>query len=163
MDLSQWMADLDHPQADTRRRAGQSLSQLGAAARAAAVPLARAAGDVDESVRELAVAALEAMGAPDPADVPALTALLRHSSDDVAYWAATLLGRAEQQAASSAPALGRLLGDETVALAVRERSAWALGKLGPAATTAKPSLQAAANSQTARLARLARQALAQLP
>jgi HEAT repeat protein len=44
-------------------------------------------------------------------------------------------------------------------LPVRERAAWALGEIGPAARSASPALQAAAKSADTRLARLAAKAL----
>ncbi|HUG89960.1 MAG TPA: HEAT repeat domain-containing protein, partial [Planctomycetaceae bacterium] len=64
--------------ADTGRRAAaaERLARLGPAGRGAAVPLVRASGDADESVREWAVAALEELGPPDVGDVGALAALL---------------------------------------------------------------------------------------
>jgi hypothetical protein len=42
---------------------------------------------------------------------------------------------------------------------VRERAAWALGKIGPAAGSALPALEIAAAGDNARLARLAETAI----
>ena len=69
---------------------------------------------------------------PRPADASALAALVNKPSLDVAYWAATLLGRLESQAAPAVPQLAEAL-DRHTESTVRERAAWALGKIGPAA------------------------------
>ncbi len=69
----------------------------------AVVPLARACGDQEETVREWAVAALEELGAPPVADLAVRASLLADQSVDVGYWAATLLRRLGEDAAPAAP------------------------------------------------------------
>ena len=68
-----------------------------------------AAADEDETVREWAVAALEAMGAPHEADAPDLAQIVGGDGGDAAYWAATLLGRLGPRAAGSVPQLAAAL------------------------------------------------------
>jgi HEAT repeat protein len=137
--------------------AAEKLAQLGEDAQPAAVELVRACAD--EALCEWTTAALEGLGAPAGADVSRLIPLLNDKSSDVAYWAATLLGRAGPEAASATPALAEAL-SESLHANVRERAALALGKIGPAAKAAAPALTAAASGGTARLASLAREALA---
>ncbi len=143
-----------------RRAAAQQLARLGPAARPAAVALAEAAGDADEEVREWAAAALEELGAPAAEDVPRLSALLA-SDEPVAYWAATLLGRMEGDGQAAVTSLVAALRTHP-AVAVRQRAAWALGKMGSAAAAATAALEEAALADDARLARLAGQALRQV-
>ena len=47
-------------------------------------------------------------------------------------------------------------------LPVRQRAAWALGEIGPAAAAAVPTLQKAAGDPDPRLARLAQEAIDQI-
>lgn len=140
------------------RDAAQQLSQLAGAAQPAAVALVEVCGTADDETRELVVAALEELGAPPTGEVPRLTALVADKHLDVAYWAATLLGRLEKQAAPAVPALIASLTGHAE-LAVRQRAAWALGKIGPPAASARAALQKAAAGGDKRLATLAREAL----
>jgi HEAT repeat protein len=144
-----------------RRDAAEKLARLEAEAQAAAVPLVEACASADETLRDWAVAALEGLGPPDAKDVGPLAALVEHSSLDVAYWAATLLGRLRGQAAAAVPALVEALG-EGHEMPLRQRAAWALGHIGPAAAAARESLQRAAEDADCRLARLAQDALGRL-
>jgi HEAT repeat protein len=144
-----------------RRQAAEGLAQLADGARNAAVELARACDDPDEVVREWVVAALEQLGPPRPDDALALTSLVHAPAADVGYWAATLLGRLEGAASTAVAALGQAVAEHPQA-AVRQRAAWALGRIGPAARDAAGTLQAAAASDDARLARLASRALEQI-
>ena len=147
---------------EVRRAGAEQLSYLGADAQPAAVALVRAAGDRDELVREYVVAALEELGPPTKEDVTALAELLASDEADVAYWAATLLGRLETAGESAAAMLAAALVPERP-LEVRQRAAWALGKIGPAARdTADEALRQAAASGEARLSRLASAALQQI-
>ena len=66
MEVHAWIAELGSADVALRRAAAEALSGDGAAD--AVLPLVRACGDPDEQVRELANAALEALG-PPPADV----------------------------------------------------------------------------------------------
>jgi HEAT repeat protein len=137
--------------------AAEKLAQLGEDAQPAAVELVRACGN--EALREWATAALEDLGAPAVPDVARLIPLLNDESSDVGYWAATLLGRVGPEAASATSALAEALSNSPHA-AVQERAALALGKIGPAAKSAAPELMVAASGGSARLAKLARDALA---
>ncbi len=154
-------SDLQAADAATRLAAAEQLASAGEAACHAVVALVRAAGDSDDEVREAVVAVLEELGPPATADVEELAGLLAVDNSDVAYWAATLLGRLEEAGSSAVPALAAALGDSRPG-PVRERAAWALGKIGAAAAPARQALQAAADSGEARLARLAQQALENL-
>lgn len=159
--IAELIAALTSSQVEARRQAADELARRGEDAAAAAVALARAAGDVDEATRESAVGALEELGSPPLEQLDALASLLASDAADTAYWAATLLGRLEDHAVAAVPALSRTLGS-TSPLAVRERAAWALGKVGPSAAPAREALVAAAGAGEPRLQRLAQKALDQL-
>lgn len=150
--------DIRSAAAEQRLAAAEALCQMGADAKPAAVALVQASGDEDEAVREQAVAALEELGPPRVDDVPSLVSLLRESKPEVAYWAATLLGRLEAAGAAAAAALGAALSESQDA-SVRQRAAWALGKIGPAASAALAQLQSASAHADARLARLVKEAM----
>jgi HEAT repeat protein len=137
MDLAQCVHDLNSEDVAVRRRAAERLAQTADAA-CAAVPLVRSSGDADEQVREWAVAALENLGRPSPEDVASLAKLLQDPHRDVVYWAATLLGRLEGAAIKAAQPLAAIVAGPTDAV-VRQRAAWALGRIGPAATFADGS------------------------
>ena len=161
-DISRWVNDLNAPEPARRAAAAEHLARLGEGARGAAVPLARAAGDASESVREWAVAALEGVGPPAAEDLTALRQLmLQDATDDAAYWAVTLAGRLGVDASAAVPELIRLLGAADP-VAVRQRAAWALGRIGPAAAEAESALRQASDSDDPRLARLASAALEQI-
>lgn len=157
-DVAQWASELTHGDAAARASAAEQLSRHPGEAGQAALALVQAVADADEGVREWVTAALEALDAPPPSQCEELAALTGHAESDVAYWAATLLGRMGEAAA---PAVGRLSGvlESSAADNVRERTAWALGKIGPPAKSAAPQLQQAANSDKPRLARTAAKAL----
>jgi hypothetical protein len=144
-----------------RVAAAERLAQLGEAAQPAAVALVEACGGEDDALREWVSAALEGLGAPPHEDVAQLGARLSDPNSDAAYWAATLLGRLEDSAAPAVPALAKAVADHPE-LAARQRSAWALGKIGPAAREARAALEAAAKDADRRLAALAREALNEL-
>lgn len=110
-----------------RAAAAEQLAHLAEEAQPAAVELVEAC-DAPAEVREWANAALEGLGPPAIADLDRLTALLNSESLDVAYWAATLLGRLGTDGTKAVPALERLAKDsphETV----RRRAAQALAKI----------------------------------
>ena len=119
---------LDSADPGQRALAAEGLAQLGPECREACIELVRASGS-DEATREWVSAALEEMGPPPVAAVDALVPLLVNDSPDVAYWAATLLGRLENQAASAGDSLAKVITSASD-LAVRERAVWALGKIG---------------------------------
>lgn len=157
-DISQLILALSSNKADVRADAAEQLGHLGDAAKSAAVPLVRATDDEDEQVSEWAVGALEELGPPAADDIPALAELLADEGTNVAYWSATLLGRLGENAERAAAQLAAALAGHRD-LAVRQRAAWALGRIGPRAVTAKDVLAAASESDDPRLARLAAEAL----
>jgi HEAT repeat protein len=160
-DADELTTQLKSTDLELRRAAAEILSRMGEDAAPAAVALVRVCSDVDEQVREHAVAALEDLG-PPPADAIAqLVALVDHKDPLVGYWATTLLGRAGEDAESAVPALTKCV-DSTADLAVRQRAAWALGKIGPAAAAARDALTRAAGQADPRLARLATEALEEI-
>lgn len=138
--------------------AAEQMARLGADAAPAAVELVLAAGNQDETVREQATAALEDLGAPPTTLLPKLASLLSDNNADVAYWAATLLGRAGAEARDATAALSTCVAGHPEESA-RERAAWALGEIGPPAVDARPQLEKAAASGGPRLSRMARRAL----
>ena len=160
-DVTELSVQLESTNVDQRIEAAEQLSYLADGAQAAAVPLVRAIGDESEEVREWVNSALEELGPPDAGDGDALANLLDEQNPDVGYWAATLLGRLESDAGQAVPQLAQVLASQA-ALQVRERAAWALGKIGPHAANAKDALASAAGSEQPRLARLAAQALEEI-
>ena len=158
-DIADLIANLTSADADTRAAAAESLGQMAADAAPAAVALVEACRDTDDRVREWAVAALEDLGPPPEEAVKPLTLLVGDKNPRAGYWAATLLGRCGEGAASAVDALAKAV-DSGADLAVRERAAWALGQIGPAASAARGVLEKAAAAADERLARLASDALA---
>jgi HEAT repeat protein len=110
-----------------RVAAAERLARLAEGAAGVAVALVTATGDEEESVREWAVAALEACGPPPACCCDELILLLDSPSLDVAYWAA-LLGRLGQATDATTSALARSVADSPHS-AVRRRAAWALKKI----------------------------------
>lgn len=152
---------LESEDAQARSNAAELLSRMGEEAAPAAAALVQACGDPDDQLREFAVAALEDLGPPPAEAIGRLVGLVAHDAPLVAYWAATLLGRAGEDAASAVPALA-LCVDSTAELSVRQRAAWALGKIGPAAAAARDALARAARQDDPRLARLAAEAIEEI-
>ena len=153
--LSKQLVSTDPQQ---RAAAAELLSRAGEDAAVAAVQLVTACGDADERVREFAVAALEDLGAPAAADIPALIKLVDSPDPLAAYWAITLLGRSGKNAAEAVAVLVASV-ESSADLSVRQRAAWALGKIGPVASAARGTLKRAAGQGDERLARLANEAL----
>lgn len=147
--------------ADARATAAETLGQMAVDAAPAAVPLVEACRDDDDRVREWAVAALEDLGPPPKDAVKPLTLLVGDKNPLAGYWAATLLGRCGEAAASAVNALAKAV-DGGADREVRQRAAWALGQIGPAASAARGVLEKAAADADERLARLASDALAGL-
>lgn len=151
-------AGLAAADADARAQAAERLAQAAEAAAPAALPLVRACGDEDQRVREWAVAALEGMGPPPPGTLAGLTSLVGHTVPLVGYWAATLLGRAGEDGAVAVDALAACVASGGDA-SVRQRAAWALGRIGAAAEPARAVLEQARQATDERLARLASEAI----
>jgi HEAT repeat protein len=147
-------------QVEVRARAAEELSQQGEEARAAAVELVEACGD-DESVSQWAVSALEQLGPPPTGSAEQLVRLTASDHELVSYWAVTLLGRLPEAADTAIPAVVTALGSSPH-LSVRQRAAWALGQMGVGSEPVTTALSSAAQSQDARLSRMAQQALDQL-
>jgi HEAT repeat protein len=118
---------LKSPDAGTRAAAAEALCHLGSEARDAAVALAQATADSNESVVEWASATLEDLGPPPASAVAELAALVIDEQAGPAYWAATLLGRLGPAAKAATPALSQALAGPWPE--VRKRAAWALEKI----------------------------------
>ena len=156
--LNDALIQLKDRSADVRRAAAEALARLEHAAQPAAVPLIDACGDEDDVVREWAAAALEGVGAPAPSDCDRLAQRVGAANPGIAWWAATLLGRLGSEAQPAVAPLTAAL-ESHPASEVRQRAAWALGKIGRPARAAIPALRASTNGADARLVRLAQQAL----
>lgn len=144
-----------------RREAAESLARIGPEAVDVAVAIVKACGDDDEQVRNWVVAALEELPAPNASTAKSLENLINDENLDVAFWATTLLGRMEHDAASTVKTLASAVVSYPE-LVVRQRAAWALGKIGKPAAEAIPQLETALRSDDARLARFAAVALEQI-
>jgi HEAT repeat protein len=161
MALRSWDEEFSAGDVTRRREIVQQLLRAGEEASRAAIVLLQAVGDSDETVSTTAAAALEDLGPPRDIEPLQIAKFLSSAAPDCAYFAATLLGRMGPDAA---PAVGLL----TAALvsnpepAVRERSAWALGKIGRAAESSRAALEVAGRSDSPRLSRLAQEALQQI-
>ncbi len=162
-DVSQLAAELGHPDPIQRSCAAELLSSLGPDAQPAAVALVRACDDPTEEVREWAAIALDKMGRPSLADLEALASLVAEADDNphVGHWAATLLGRLREDAAPAVTVLASAVSGHS-AMPVRERAAWALGKIGPPAAPSLKTLRQATCNPDRRLARIAQRAIAQI-
>lgn len=124
-----------------------------------AVQIVALAGHASDEVRMWAVEAMERSVKPVPSEIDALTKQLQQSDDgEVCYWAATMLGRLEVDAAPAAQALCDCL-ENSLYLPARERAAWALCQIGDAAVVAEASLKKAAQEAPPRLKRIATEAL----
>lgn len=141
-----------------RSAAASQLATMGPDAAPAAAALVDACGD--DALRDMCVGALEELGPPAPDQLPRLGELATSLDPDTAYWAATLLGRAGDEAGAFASGLAKVVADGAAPWSARERAAWALGKIGPAASEALPALRAvAASSPPPRLARMVAEAI----
>lgn len=126
---------------------------------ACAAALARCAADANESIAINAAEALEMLGPPPSSVLPELLQQLTPQSEgEMAYWTVTLIGRLGPQASNAAATLAHVL-EASPYLPVRERAAWALGRIGSGAKGSEAALRSAAQNGPPRLARLATQAL----
>ncbi len=151
---------LQDTQLEVRIQAAQQLSRSGEEASFAAVALVEACGDA-EPVSRWAVAALESLGPPPPDAVAPLCRLASDANELVGYWAVTLLGRLESAAVAAVEPLASVLATASHP-AVRQRAAWALGKIGRRTPVVLAALERASGAADPRLARLAAQAIGQL-
>ncbi len=146
----------------TRRAAATALANSEISLTPWAIALVEAAGDLDEHVRAWAADALETLGTPRITDLPPLVRLLQDSTDgEMAYWAATLLGRLGPAAFPATEVLSHTVRHSPY-LPVRERAVWALGRIGPRAKSASSALRDASTKGPPRLRRLATAALESL-
>lgn len=115
--------------------------------------------DRDEVIRDLATELLDRWVQPTAVELGVLMQTLRETTDgELEYWAATLVGRLGPQAAPATGLLATVLLD-SACLAARERAAWALSQIGPAARAATNSLRQIGHDDPPRLQRLAQSAL----
>ncbi|TWU17734.1 hypothetical protein Pla52o_49490 [Novipirellula galeiformis] len=115
--------------------------------------------DSDEEVRMWAAEALQRSVLPDVDDVETLAELVLYPNDgEIPYWAATMLGRLQSEAVGGVEALQHCLLNSNY-LPARERAAWALAQIGPAAANAIGSLEKAAPTAPPRLKQLVREAI----
>ena len=120
------------------------------------------AGSRIDSHRAAAAKALERSVQPTSVETPALIAALADVSDgEISYWAATLLGRLGQQAMEATGALCDCV-QKSSFLPARERAAWALLKMGPAASEAIPVLKSVSETAPARLRKLCQNAIGEI-
>lgn len=154
MDIASCMEALERGSAAERLEAVERLARAPEAAQPAAVLLVQMASDENEQVREWATAALEELG-PPPQNCVAPLAELLHGLPSTAFWAATLLGRLPSAPEPITMKLVWAL-EEHAESQVRQRAAWALGKLRAEESLA--ALQRAAASSDPRLCRIADQA-----
>ncbi|MDF1842507.1 MAG: HEAT repeat domain-containing protein [Rubripirellula sp.] len=112
------------------------------------VPLA---GSLDDDVRIYAAEAMESTIRPTLSEQLILIQLLESTQDsEICYWAATMLGRLGSDAGAAAVALETCV-RQSMYLPARERAAWALSQIGPAASVALPTLHKAAETAPPRL------------
>lgn len=137
-----WIQQLQS-QVEAQRIAAIEHLARSPAIQAAAVALVEASGDASETVRQLATGALEDLGPPAPSDLPRLIGLLDHAADDVAYWAATLVGRL---AGEAVPAAERLVEAARRDGAAGERALWAIAQIGQQAAAIATRLEALAQA-----------------
>jgi hypothetical protein len=161
MDVDQLAASLLTDKPSRRVAAAEQLATLGPEASPAALALVTACGN--PALVDLCIGALEELG-PAPVDqLPEIAKLVTAADEIVAYWSATLLGRAGEAAAPYLTPLETVAGNEAAAIEVRERAVWAIGKLGHGAKPAEATLRSIAESgPTPRIKRLASTALAGL-
>ena len=155
-DVETFVEQLKAGDPSARLAAAERLAGLGEDAASAAAALVEACGDDD--LRDACVGALEELGPPPVEQLAELATLLATQNESTAYWAATLLGRAGADAAPHSDRIAVVASDG--AKPVAERAVWALGKIGPGASTALPTLRTLAEAEEPRTARLAQQAIA---
>jgi len=143
---------------EQRQAAAEQLCQLGHDAVPAIPALLGAVADADETVREWSIAALEGIGAPPPTLLDELVVRTAASGEQTPYWAVTLIGRLERGGAKASEVLVRVLQSHDV-MAVRERAAWALGRLGADSPIVRRALEAVQQADNPRLARTAERSL----
>ena len=127
--MQTWIDDLGQNDLSAQISAAEALAGLGKAAQGAIVALVEGCGSSDEDVRNWCTAALEEVGPPAAGQIEDLKSLASAAENDIAFWAVTMLGRA--QAADAVPILTERLHDAS-APAMQKRAAWALEKINAA-------------------------------
>ncbi|MEX1042010.1 MAG: HEAT repeat domain-containing protein [Pirellulaceae bacterium] len=161
MDASQAITQLMSPEVPLRIEAAEYLGKHPEMVSSAIIPLCRAVVDEEEQVGQWATSALEDCGRPPVEERDALVELLTDRQDDVVYWAATLLGRLENDAQPVVPQLAQLATDHESAN-VRQRALWALGKIGDRSELVRTAIEDPIHQRNPRSARVAEQVRRQL-
>lgn len=103
--------------------------------------------------------ALENCGPALSTEQSAVAAYLSDGNADQAYWAATLIGRDADLAATQQDLLTKLACSDDRSLAARQRAAWALGRSASLSDSNRLQLRAVDAADDPRLARLIAAAL----
>ncbi len=152
-------SELTHTDPVHRQAALRTIAQGGKRQYGLTALVIALANDPDEETREWACEALESAILPSPNEVNDILKLLRDTRDgEIEYWSATMLGRLGVAASCATAALASCLLDSPC-LAARERAAWALSEIGPAARSAINALRQISHDDPPRLQRLAASAI----
>lgn len=108
--------------------AAETLASLAEEAQPAIVPLVQHCGADDEDLCNWCTAALEEVGPPTADQIDELALLAGSANTNVAFWAATLLGRAGPIAETASAVLTQRSKDAS-ASEVQKRAIWALEKI----------------------------------
>jgi hypothetical protein len=112
-----------------------------------------------EELASWATEALENMGPPLASDINWLGAVASNGSDDVVYWAATLLGRCEEAIDSVQDSLTSIVVSSKSTLSCRRRALAALSKVHTKNDATKQAIHSALNSGDSQLVSLANEIL----
>ncbi len=146
-------------EAELRRAALRELLREGGAATESLRWVLPLVVDHDGPTRDLAAEVLDKIARPAAQELGGLMQTLRETTDgELEYWATTLIGRLGPLGAPATGLLATVLLD-SACLAARERAAWALAEIGPAARAAMNSLRQIGHDDPPRLRRLAESAL----
>ena len=156
-DVKQLIEQLGSSDLSQQRDAAQSLLNHDQCAEGA-VELVRTISCDDELLVESANGVLETIETITAPQAAELAKLLADENSNVVYWAATLLGRNPEIAASHIVALVDAL-DCSESGSAKEKVVWALGKIGAPAVDAVAKLQPLTAHDVPRLARIAQQAI----
>ncbi len=158
MEASHAIQALGGTNLEERREAAEACAKDPTIAMAAIVPLCCCCSDSDEQVSQWSQAALEELGPPATDELEALIELTA-ADESTAYWAVTLIGRLEGEAAPAAGHLARVVDQDSTPIEVRNRAIWAISRIGLIDSKIKTILENAARSENPRTARLASKAL----
>jgi len=154
--------ELTHDDVDRRCSAMRKLAQSGRKQSGVTARVILLVADGNEEIRGWACEALESAIMPMPNEVNDLIQVLRETRDgEIEYWTATMLGRLGVVASGATAVLASCLLDSPC-LAARERAAWALSEIGPAARSAMNALRQIGPEDPPRLQRLASSAIQSL-